>query len=118
MTSLSPDFEEGISTMRNKRMIWLAPVVNDGSVTRQCGAVHTRQRRIAADPTAIVIKNFDFSPMTLTVRAGATVTWKNMDDEPHTITSTDGLFRSGALDQGDSFKRSEERRVGKECRAR
>jgi plastocyanin len=57
-----------------------------------------------AAPNTIVIKNFDFAPMTLTVAHGATVVWKNLDDEPHTVTSTDGLFRSGALDGGDSFK--------------
>ena len=46
----------------------------------------------------------DFSPMSLTVKAGTTVTWKNLDGEPHTVTSADGLFRSGALDQNDTFK--------------
>ena len=91
--------------MRNKRMIWLAPVVAMTALSPVSAAPFTRaSARIAADPTAIVIKNFDFSPMTLTVRAGATVTWKNTDGEPHTVTSTDGLFRSGALDQADSFK--------------
>ncbi len=52
---------------------------------------------------AVTIKNFDFHPMDLAVAAGATVTWKNLDGEPHTVTSVDGTFRSGALDQGDSF---------------
>ena len=56
----------------------------------------------AADNT-IVMKNFDFAPMTLTVKAGTTVTWKNTDGEPHTVTSDTGLFRSGALDQDDTF---------------
>jgi plastocyanin len=51
----------------------------------------------------VVMKNFDFSPMALTVSAGTTVTWKNLDGEPHTVTSADGIFRSGALDQNDSF---------------
>jgi plastocyanin len=51
----------------------------------------------------IVMKNFDFSPMTLTVKAGTTVTWKNTDGEPHTVTSDTGLFRSGGLDQDDTF---------------
>src|SRR5947207_2604180 len=51
----------------------------------------------------IVMKNFDFSPMSLTIKAGGSVTWKNLDGEPHTVTSVDGLFRSGALDQNDSF---------------
>jgi plastocyanin len=32
------------------------------------------------------------------------VTWKNLDEEPHTVTSTDGSFRSEALDGGDTFR--------------
>ena len=34
---------------------------------------------------------------------GSTVTWKNLDGEPHTVVSADGLFRSPALDQNDTF---------------
>ena len=56
-----------------------------------------------ADSPDVVMKNFDFSPMAITVPAGATVTWKNLDGEPHTVTSADGLFRSPALDQNDSW---------------
>jgi len=61
---------------------------------------------VAADApqtNSIVMKNFDFSPMSLTIKAGSSVTWKNLDGEPHTVTSVDGLFRSGALDQNDSY---------------
>ena len=56
-----------------------------------------------AQPNSVVMKNFDFSPMSLTIKVGSSVTWKNLDGEPHTVTSVDGLFRSGALDQNDSF---------------
>ena len=52
---------------------------------------------------SVVMKNFDFSPMSLTVKAGTSVTWQNLDGEPHTVTSVDGLFRSGALDQNESY---------------
>lgn len=60
----------------------------------------------AASPgdATVTIQNFDFHPMALTVPAGATVTWKNLDGEPHTVTSTDGSFRSEALDQGDAYR--------------
>jgi plastocyanin len=58
---------------------------------------------LAQDANMVVMKNFDFSPMTLTVKAGTTVTWKNLDGEPHTVASPDGVFRSHALDQGDTF---------------
>jgi plastocyanin len=53
--------------------------------------------------TTILIKNFDFGPMDTTVAAGSTVTWKNLDGEPHTVASLDGAFHSQALDQNDSF---------------
>ncbi len=58
-----------------------------------------------AAPTAVTvpIKNFAFMPMMVTVAAGGSVTWKNLDGEPHTVTSTDGLFRSGGLDEDESF---------------
>ncbi|HEX4635658.1 MAG TPA: cupredoxin family copper-binding protein [Rhizomicrobium sp.] len=57
-----------------------------------------------AEDVAVTIKNFDYAPMELNITTGTTVVWKNLDGEPHTIASTDGLFRSPALDQNDSFR--------------
>jgi len=51
----------------------------------------------------VVMKNFDYSPMALTIPVGGTVIWKNLDGEPHTVVSVEGAFRSGALDQNDTF---------------
>jgi len=58
----------------------------------------------AETPNAVVIKNFMFSPMAITVKAGSTVTWKNLDGEPHTVVNDAGMFRSAALDQNDTFQ--------------
>lgn len=58
---------------------------------------------VRAAPAAVTIKDFMFAPVTLTVKAGTLVTWVNRDDEPHTIFSDTGLFRSGALDTGGDF---------------
>ena len=55
----------------------------------------------AADAT-VTIRNFMFA-MDTTVTAGSAITWKNLDGEPHTVASLDGLFRSKALDEGDSY---------------
>lgn len=56
----------------------------------------------ATGPT-ITIDNFSFTPREITVAAGATVTWMNHDDVPHTVISTDQKFRSKALDTGGQF---------------
>jgi plastocyanin len=55
----------------------------------------------AAEEAKSLIKDFGFAP--LTINAGTTVTWVNMDDEPHTVASDAGLFRSGGLDTNESF---------------
>ncbi len=52
---------------------------------------------------AVKLEHFMFSPTSLTVPVGATVTWRNLDGEVHTTVSIDGLFRSAALDQGDEY---------------
>jgi plastocyanin len=57
----------------------------------------------AADTTQIEVRDFMFAPNTLTVSAGAQVTWVNKDDEPHTVVSDTGTFRSGAMDTNESF---------------
>ena len=51
----------------------------------------------------ISVKDFMFSPTTVTVKAGSTVTWTNLDEEPHTVFSDAGLFRSSALDTKEGF---------------
>ena len=58
----------------------------------------------AQESNAVVIKNFMFSPMLLTIKAGSTVTWKNLDGEPHTVVNDAGIFHSVALDQNDTYQ--------------
>jgi plastocyanin len=56
-----------------------------------------------AETTRVEVKDFMFMPTTLTISAGAQVKWVNKDDEPHTVVSDTGLFRSGAMDTNESF---------------
>lgn len=56
-----------------------------------------------AQAAQVAIRNFAFSPKTLTVSAGTRVVWTNQDEEPHTVTSAGAGFRSSAaLDTGDT----------------
>ncbi len=51
----------------------------------------------------VTIDNFSFKPQVLIIKAGATVTWTNKDDVPHTVVNTAKKFRSGVLDTDDRF---------------
>jgi plastocyanin len=54
--------------------------------------------------TAISIDNFTFTPGTVTVKAGTTVTWTNKDDIPHGIAATGNTFaRSKAMDTDGTY---------------
>ena len=45
----------------------------------------------------VFIQSFAFSPSTITVAAGTTITWTNKDAATHTVTSNSGIFDSGSL---------------------
>lgn len=53
----------------------------------------------------VVIKGHAFNPPTLTVKEGERATWKNEDDESHTVTSSDDedMFDSGPFGKGETF---------------
>lgn len=59
----------------------------------------------AATHATVSIDNFTFTPKSLSVAVGATVTWVNHDDVPHTATSDDepATFDSKALDTDDKY---------------
>jgi plastocyanin len=67
------------------------------------GATGSLANAGSPDAAQIVIKDFMFMPMSLTIKAGSTVTWANNDDEPHTVVSDTGLFRSGAVVTNETF---------------
>ena len=52
----------------------------------------------------VMIDNFVYNPVPLTIKVGTTVTWINHDDTPHTVDSTEGKFKSAALDTDDKFE--------------
>lgn len=61
---------------------------------------------VAAAPAkaqAVTIRSFAFTAQVITVAPGTTVTWTNMDEDPHTVTANDKSFHSPALDTGGKF---------------
>ena len=57
----------------------------------------------AAETVRVTIDNFTFTPATLQVKAGTTVSFLNRDDIPHSVVSETGAFHSRAFDTDESF---------------
>lgn len=53
--------------------------------------------------STVVIQGFAFGPNAISVPAGATVTWINHDNEPHSVVMVDQSFRSPPIDTGEQF---------------
>ena len=54
-----------------------------------------------AKDVTVTITNFAFSPSTLTIAKGDTVTFVNADDTIHSVVADDGSFHSDGLDTND-----------------
>jgi plastocyanin len=92
-------------TQRNKRTALLCGVgflnlalfAIDGEMKDADGAD-------AATKNQIVIKDFHFTPETLTVKSGEKITWIKRDEEPHTVVSVEKQFKkSPPLDTDQEF---------------
>ncbi len=53
---------------------------------------------------SIIIQDFAFSPETITIKAGDTITWTNKDSAKHTVTSDTGdELASPLIGNGETF---------------
>jgi len=80
-----------------------SPLLARAAALASIVALSLTAARAAPGGQTVTIDNFSFSPMTVTVPVGGSVTWTNGDDIPHSVRSADGAFHSKALDTGDAF---------------
>jgi plastocyanin len=70
------------------------------------GGTATKTSTSSGSGTSITISNFMFSPMTLTVSPGTTISVTNKDSVTHTLSATGNQFNTGDIteNQTKSFK--------------
>lgn len=66
--------------------------------TAGSGATNAPAATSAAKQVTVTIKGFAFSPATITVTKGSTVTWSNQDSTTHTVTSGANRAKDGTFD--------------------
>jgi plastocyanin len=86
----------------------IAPGTDQSTMAGMPGATASTASTAAPAPVAgnaVAIKNFAFSPASLTVKVGTTVTWINQDTDAHTVTTQNnaGPLSSQALTTGQTY---------------
>jgi plastocyanin len=66
------------------------------------GSTSTGPSPITSPPNTVLMSGMAFSPATITVSVGATVTWKNNDSMAHTSASDTGVWDTGNIAPGAS----------------
>lgn len=82
-------------------MVTAMLVLGSMASRHQIGAVSADET--PASTAEVKIDNFSFGPAAITVPVGTTVTWTNRDDIPHTVVSTEKVFKSKVLDTDEKF---------------
>ena len=59
---------------------------------------------VAPAAAHVSMRNLQFDPVTVTVKKGDMVEWKNDDLVPHTATATPASFNSGTIASGKSWR--------------
>jgi len=91
-----------------RRSVFLASllvmaVMRLGGTVRELRSFVASAQEKAASTAEVKIDNFVFGPTSITVPVGTTVTWINRDDIPHTVVSTEKVFKSKVLDTDEKF---------------
>lgn len=72
-----------------------------GDVPLHRAPARHQQVRAAGDP-GVTIADFQFTPATITLNQGDTITWTNDGPSAHTASARDGSFDTGILQKGQS----------------
>lgn len=83
-----------LDTIRATRTRALAGALVIALATAACNGSATTAPNQPAAGNAVTIADFSFTPATLTVAVGTSVTWTNNGPTGHTVTANDGSFDS------------------------
>src|SRR6202035_4450228 len=83
----------------------LVAIVSVMTLRGASGIVHAAiAEPSSGSPSDVKIDNFAVTPGVIAVDAGTQVTRNNHGDIPHTVASTEGKFKSPAMDTEDKFQ--------------
>ena len=83
--------------------VMVTAVMGLGGIQPKNNGIIASAQEKTASTAEVKIDNFSFGPAAITIPVGTTVTWINRDDIPHTVVSTEKVFKSKVLDTDEKF---------------
>lgn len=101
----------GQQRMKNKSVIWIGIIlvilaigIGGYFIYSSYSKTNNTNNSQTATPGTVNIQNFSFSPGTITIKKGETVTWQNNDSFIHRIVADDNSFDLGDMTGGGTSK--------------
>ena len=69
-----------------------------------CASATRADAPAARDRHEVSIKNLQFKPASIKIKAGQTVTWTNNDDRDHSVNFKEAKFQSDNLKPGQTYE--------------
>jgi len=92
--------------MKNRIATVVSVLLLSSIIFVSCSKSSSNNSNSTATPNTVTMAGMAFTPATITVSPGTTITWKNTDNMAHTVTADDNSFDSGNIGAGSSFSKT------------
>jgi 3',5'-cyclic-AMP phosphodiesterase len=99
--------EESIPILKSSAATAASKASTQASTNTQTTQTQSAPASADASSSEVVqvsIDNFTFTPQTVTIKQGTSISWTNHDDIPHTVDDNDHIFASSVLDTNQKFQ--------------
>lgn len=90
--------------MKTRKLLLISALISLAFLISSCYKSNNTYNNNTANKVSIL--STGFSPASITVSSGSTVTWTNKDNMMHTVTTADGTISSGDIAGGSTFNKT------------
>jgi len=92
--------------MKTKLFMIIGAFISISFLISSCYKSNNTNYNTTPTSNKVTITSAGYSPASLTVVVGSSVTWTNNDNAVHTVTTSDGSINSGDIATGSSYSKT------------
>ena len=92
--------------MKTRILFALSVLITVSIIIASCYKSKNSYNSSSSTTSKVSITSTGYSPSSLTVAMGSTVTWTNNDNTAHTVTNAEGSINSGDIAPGSSYSKT------------